>query len=153
MGGAERVVDVDVGKRGQLLCELGVVLLLAFVETDVLKHHDVAVVQRIGGILDVRADYVAAQCDVAPNQFLQALGDGGKAERLLEPFACGAATVARQYDARSVAHQLFYRRKRSTQARVVRDVAVGVHRRVEVDAYEHLLALRVQLVDGSYVRH
>ena len=45
VGGAERVVDVDVGERRQLAARLGVVALLAGLEADVLEQQHLAVAE------------------------------------------------------------------------------------------------------------
>ncbi len=63
MRGAERVVDVHVGERGQLLAERGVVLLLALVEAQVLEHEHVAVAQRRGLRARVVAHRVGCEHD------------------------------------------------------------------------------------------
>ena len=49
MGGAERVVDEDVGELGQLATELGIVLGLPRLEARVLEDEHLAVAQRRDG--------------------------------------------------------------------------------------------------------
>ena len=57
MGGAERVVDVDVRVRGERRGEGRVVLLLLGVEAEVLEHEHLAGAQPLDGVLrpDARA--------------------------------------------------------------------------------------------------
>ena len=48
VGGAEGVVDIDVGELGQRACELGVVVGLAGLEAHVLEHQHLAVAELLG---------------------------------------------------------------------------------------------------------
>jgi hypothetical protein len=48
--GAERVVNVDLGERGEVPREERIVFLLFGVETQVLEHHDVAVLHGGDGL-------------------------------------------------------------------------------------------------------
>ena len=72
--GAERVVDVDVGERGERLGELGVVGLLAGVEAHVLEHQDLAVDHALDRLLGLRPDGLGDEDDVAADQALQRRG-------------------------------------------------------------------------------
>ena len=75
VGGAERVVYVDLCQAGKLLRECGVVLFLFLVEADVLQQHHLARLEGCGQRLCGFADYVVSQLDFLPEQLGQALGD------------------------------------------------------------------------------
>ena len=60
--------------------------------------------------------------------------------------------MAHEDDARALRDELLDGGQRRADARVVGDGAV-LHRHVEVDAHEHALAARVQLVDGFDLGH
>ena len=153
MRGAERVVDVHVAERGQLLAERRVVLLLALVEADVLQQQHVTVFQRVDGFLSRRSDKLAREHDVAAEQLLQTARDGAQAEGLLEALPRRSAAVAREDHSGAVADELVDGGQRRADARIVGHVAVGVHRRVEVDAHEHLLAREILVVNSLDIRH
>ena len=59
MGGAEGVVDVDVGVDGERLGELRVVLLLLGVEAEVLEQDHLAGLEPRDGVLGADAERVA----------------------------------------------------------------------------------------------
>ena len=149
---AERVVDVHVAERGQLLAERRVVLLLALVEAQVLHHEHVAVAQRRGLRLRVGPHRVGGEHDGLAEKLGQALGGGAQRERFLEALAGRSSEVAHEDDARALLHQTLDGGQRGADARVVGDGAV-LHGHVEVDAHERALAARVQLVDGFDVGH
>ena len=152
MRGAERVVDVHVAERGQLLAERGVVLLLALVEAQVLQHEHVAVAQRRGLRARVVAHRVGCEHDGLAQQLRELLGGGAQRERLFEALARRAAEMAHEHDARTLRDELLDGGQRGADARVVGDDAV-FHRHVEVDAHERAQTVRVQLVDGFDVGH
>ena len=56
VGHRESVVDVEVGQRGELFGEFGVVLRLAGVEAGVFEEHHATVVEGRQRFLDLRAD-------------------------------------------------------------------------------------------------
>ncbi len=60
VAGAEGVVDVAVGQSRQPDGELGIALLLALVEPDVLEHDDPARLEPLAGRLGLGADRVVA---------------------------------------------------------------------------------------------
>ena len=87
MGGAEGVIDVHVGHRGQLLGELvlglaelrvvlgGLVLDdLFFVEPQVLQQQDIAGLEGLGLRLGVRPDAVVGEDDLLAEQLGEPLG-------------------------------------------------------------------------------
>ena len=77
MHGAEGVGHIDVGHGGELLGELGVVLLLALVEAEVLKQQQLARLESGGLGLGVLADDVLREDDVHAQKPGQPLGHGG----------------------------------------------------------------------------
>ena len=151
--GAEGVVHVGVGEVGQGAGELGVVLLLPFIEADVLQQQHIAVFQGVHDFLSRRSDKLAREHDVTAEQLLQTARDGAQAEGLLEALPRRSAAVAREDHPGAVADELVDGGQRRTDARIVSHVAVGVHRRVEVDAHEHLLAREILIVNSLDIRH
>lgn len=146
--GAERVVHVRLAERGQFLAERGIVLLLALVEAQVLHHQHVAVAQRGGFRAGRRRPPCRWQQHTGawPISSESFWGGGTQRERLLEALAGRTAEMAHEDDARAVVDEFLDGGQRRADARVVGDGAV-LHRHVEVDAHEHALAARVQLVD------
>ncbi len=71
MSRTERIVDEDVGERRELLGELGVVRLLAWVEPQVLEHEHLAVDQPLDGLGRLLSHRLGGEEDVAPQQTLQ----------------------------------------------------------------------------------
>ena len=69
MGGAESVVDKDVGQGSQFAGEFRVVLGFFLVEADIFEHQDLAVLQGGGFGLGVFADDVGGQDDRLAKQF------------------------------------------------------------------------------------
>ena len=146
MGGAERVVDVGVAELGELLAKRRVVLLLALVEAQVLKQEHVPLAKRRRLLLRVLAHRVARERDRLAEKLCQAQGSWAQRELLLEALARRTADVAHKDDARAVADKLLDGRQRRLDARVVGHDAVG-HGNVEIDAHEHALAARIEIVD------
>ena len=131
MGGAERVVDVEVAAVGELAGVALVVLRLARVEARVLEHVD----------------------PVVREQLAQARRD--RRHRVLRPVLLGlrAAEVRADADLRRAAlEQQLQRRQRRADARVVGDRAV-LQRDVEVGADQHGLARDVGVADGARHAH
>ena len=153
MSRAEGVVHVGIGEVCQGTGELGVVLLLALVEADVLQQQHVTVFQRVDGFLSRRSDKLTREHDVAAEQLLQTARDGAQAEGLLEALPRRATAVAREDHPGAVADELVDGGQRRADARVVGHVAIGIHRRVEVDAHEHLLAREILVINGLDIRH
>jgi hypothetical protein len=76
VGGAEGVVDVEVGQRGELLGELGIVLRLARIEAAVFQEHDAPPVPIIQGLLHLRSDGGVELEDGLAEQLFEAHRDG-----------------------------------------------------------------------------
>ena len=92
MGGAEGIVHVHVGKRGQLGGEGGVVGRLLGMEAQVLEQQQPAGGKRAGGGRDVGTDTVVNLLDRPVQQLGQPLGDRVQAQ-LGHGLPLGAAEV------------------------------------------------------------
>ena len=87
VGGAEGVVDVEVGERGERLGELRVVLGLARLEADVLEQQHVAGLEPVGHRLDLGADDRRRQLHLGAEQLAEPLADRRHRERRVDlPF-------------------------------------------------------------------
>ena len=151
MHGAEGVGHIDLGHGGELLGELGVVLLLALVEAQVLKQHYLAGLQSGGLGLGVLADDVFGHDDVHAQQLAQALGDGLEAQVGL-PLSLGLAQVGAGYDGGAILKQVLDGGQGGDDALVAGDLArLLVLRHVEVAAEQHLLAVGIEVVYGLLV--
>ena len=64
MSRAESVVDVDIGVRGELFGELGIVLFLAGVKAKVLEEENIAIVHRSDLCIDFTADAIICKCNI-----------------------------------------------------------------------------------------
>ena len=153
VGGAERVVDVDVGQRGKRLGKgstLGLVLGgLLLVEADILQQHDFARLQRSGQRLGAVADHVVGKLDLDSQQ----LGEAGR--HRLEgighvELTLRAAHVRAEDHGGTVLLQIFDGGQRLADTLVVGDFSVG-QRHVEVAADKNLLALYVDVLNRLFV--
>jgi hypothetical protein len=172
MGGAEGVVDVDVGQLRErsaeggdglrigldgLLGAVGLLLLhlalLLDVEAQVLEQHDRARRELGAGGLHGRADAVVEESDGLAQQLLQ-LGRDRLQGELGDLLSVRAAEVAGEDDRGALRERVLDRRQRGGDARVVGDGAGGlVLRDIEVDAHEHALAGETEVADGFEFRH
>src|SRR5579862_2626459 len=148
MGGAEGVVDVDVGQLGQLFGEGRIVPLFLGMKTDVLQHRHLAGLQRGDALLDMLANRIRQVLDRRAEQLAQLLGYWGHAQ-LLDHFAVRTAQVRHERDLGALLDQILDGRQRGADARVVGD-ARAFERDVEVDADEHPLVLDVDVFDGLF---
>ena len=138
VGGAERVVDIHIGQLRESRRQLRVVLGLAGLIADVLKHQYVARRQVVGKRAHLVADDGRGEHNVGAGQLGQPVGGGP--QRQLGLAVLRPAEVRRQDDSRPSLPQLLDRRQRRPDARVVGDRTV-VQRNIEVDPDEHALAL------------
>ena len=97
VGGAEGVVDVDVGVAGQRLGELRIVLLFLGVEAQVLQEDAFARLEALDRVFRAGAEGVARDGNRHLEQLRQALGDGAQAHAVLD-LAVRPAEVAGQDD-------------------------------------------------------
>mmetsp|Transcript_27165 Transcript_27165/g.59366 ORF Transcript_27165/g.59366 Transcript_27165/m.59366 type:complete len:503 (+) Transcript_27165:129-1637(+) len=143
MGGTEGVVDVQVGVGRELLGEPGLVLGLLTVEANVLEEHHGAGGHGSDGLLDLLADAVVGLGNLALEVLLEAGHDGGQAELL--GHALGTTQVGGQQNLGTVVHEELDGRDGTTDAGVISDVLVRVHRHVQVGTHEHTLAIEILL--------
>ena len=148
----ERIVDIDVAQRRQLIGEGRIALLLAGVEAQVLQERHAAVLQRVDDGMGKAADAVGGEPHLdAPQRLRQRFADRGEAHRVLR-LALGPAEMRQHDDLRTLADQLLERRGRSLDPGRVRDLAV-VHRHIEVDPDQDALAPNVESVECAKCRH
>ena len=135
----ERVVDVEVAQRGELVGEGRIALLLAGVEAQVLEQRHAAVRQGIDHGVGELADAVGREADVdAAQRLRQRLDDRRQAHRALG-LALGPAEMRQHDDLGTLARQLLERLAGALDPGRVGDLAV-LHRHVEVDPHQHPLA-------------
>ena len=150
VGGAERVVHVLVGERGERGRKPRLVLLLLRVEPEVLEQHHTAAARRVDAIdrqLHPVADRIVGKCDRAAEQFRQRLHDRPQAElRILLAFR--APQVAGKDRGGARGERVLNRRNGPAQSRVVADSPV-FERHVEIDPDENALSLQVEVFDGK----
>ncbi len=123
VGGAEGVVHVDVGERGEGLREGRFVLRLLAVEAEILEQQDLAGLQALDRGGDLRADAVARERD----GYVQDRGQGLRYRcegELRVRGILGPAEVGGEHDPRTGGDQALERRKRRPDAAVVADLAV-----------------------------
>ena len=149
VGGPERVVDEDVGVRGEGRGEVRVVLLLLGVEPEVLEEDRLARTHPLDGVLCPDAERIAGHRDIAAEQLAEALADRPEPEAVLD-LAVGPAEMAREHDPRPVVEERDDRRQGGPDPGVVGDLAVR-ERDVEVDSDEDALARGVEVADGQLV--
>ena len=134
MGGAEGVVDVDLGQAGQLLREAGVVGLLLGMEAQVLEQEHLARPQTARSRLDRGADAVGDRLDGAAQQLGQAHGHRRHAEAV-DHLALGPAEMRREHDRTALLEEVRDGRQGGADARVVGHAA-ALERHVEVHPHE-----------------
>jgi hypothetical protein len=147
VGGAEGVVDIEVAVGGQGGGEVGVVLLFAGVEADVLQQGHAAVLHGVDHLGGGRADAVAGEGHLLLQQLAQRLGDEGQAH-LRHDLALGAVEVGQQDDLGALCRQVVDGRQGRAQAGVVGDLA-AVDRHVEVHPDQGALAGEIGGVEGA----
>jgi hypothetical protein len=91
VGGAERVVDVDVSQLVERPGELGIVLCLPGLVAHVLEHEDVSFSQMFGEELDLLADHRSGQRHVCSCQLSDPVRN--RAHRQLRLAVMGSAQV------------------------------------------------------------
>ena len=147
VGGAEGIENEDVTIGSELLGDLGIVLLLTLVETDVLENEDLARLDGgngLGGLLAIR---VGNKSNVKARELGEFLGDGLEGELGLEAGALGTAEVAHEDDASVVLNEVVDGGQGSLDAGGVANDAI-LDRHVEVNADENALAVDIDVADG-----
>ena len=146
MGGAEGVVDVDVGELGERPGKGRVVLGLPGLEADVLQQQHFAGPEAPRHRLDVAADHRRRLLDRDAEQLGQPLADRAHRERGVG-LALRPAEVGDEDQGRAPLAQQLDRRQRRPDSRVVGDPAV-LQRDVEVDPDEHAPAGDLSVADA-----
>ena len=151
MDGAERVGHEDVGHVGQRLCEVCAVLLLADVEAQVLKQHDLTRLESGSLGLCVLADDVGSEDDFLTQKLGKSLCDGRKSQLGL-PLALGLAEVGAGNDGSAVLEQIFNSRNGSDNTLVAGDLTgLLVLGNVEIAAEQNLFSVHVYIVNSLFV--
>ena len=151
MDGAERVGHEDVGHVGQRLCEVCAVLLLADVEAQVLKQHDLTRLENGSLGLCVLADDVGSEDDFLTQKLGKSLRDGRKSQLGL-PLALGLAEVGAGNDGSAVLEQIFNSRNGSDNTLVAGDLTgLLVLGNVEIAAEQNLFPVHVYVVNSLFV--
>ena len=149
--GAEGVGDEDVGHVSQGLGKVGAVLLLADIEAEVLKKHDLAGLQSGGLGLGVLTDDVGSKDHFLTQQLAKALGNGGQGQLGL-PLALGLAQVGAGDHGSAVFQQVLDGGDGGNDPLVAGDLTgLFVLRNVKVAAEKHLLALDVNIINSLLV--
>ena len=155
MGGAEGVVDVDLGQGRELIGEGGIVLLLPGMEAEVLEQDDLAGVHVADQLLDLRADAVAGEADRLAEQRDQLLGHRQQGvARIALPL--GAPEMGGEDHHGAGAGELADRRDRLPQPGRVDHLLVLGEGDVEIHPHEDALAFQmveVEIVQGQQVCH
>ena len=146
--GAEGVVDVDVGERGQSAGQRVVVVGLSGFEAHVLQHQHVAGLEVVGQGLDLGPHHARGERDVGAGELRQPVGGGAQREPRHD-LALRAAEVRGEHQPRPAPAQLLDRRQSRADARVVGHLAV-LQRNVEVDPHENAPILDVHVVEGLH---
>ena len=147
MSGAEGIENEDVTIRSELLGDLGIVLLLTLVKTDVLENEDLARLDggdSLGGLLAIR---VGNKSNVKARELSELLGDRLEGKLGLEASALRTAEVAHEDDASVVLNEVVDGGQGSLNTGGVANDAI-LDRHVEVNADENALAVDIDVADG-----
>ena len=155
MGGAEGVIDVDFGQRGERLGERGIVGFFFDVVAEVLKQEHLAGFELAGKLGGHFADAVGGEghidrfAEFLVEEFAEAQGD--RAQRVLWiGLALGTAEVRGQNDLGLAPEGVDDGGQRGHNAGVVGDGgAVFSERHVEVDADEDALVGQFDVANGE----
>jgi hypothetical protein len=150
VGGAEGVVDEDVGEAGEIGGERRIVRLLARLEPRVFEQEDVTGAKGGGRGFGLRPDDRGNRLDRDAEQLAQPLSNRSDGKPRVE-LAFRAAEVRRQDHRRAAVAEGHDRRQRGADAGVVGDFAVD-ERHVEVDPHEDAVAAQIGGGEGSF-RH
>lgn len=149
MGGAEGVVDVEIGQTRKLLSEGGVVGFLFLVETDVFQQQNVTWLEGGGGFLRRLADAIVGKGDRAAEEFGEFGGDGAQGHGGFA-LAFWAAEVGGENDFGASLNQQAEGGEGFLDASGVGDGHFAVfflHGNIVIDADEHAPVLHVQGID------
>src|SRR5208282_4974903 len=154
MGGAEGIIDVELGELCELLGKILVILFFFGVEAEVLKQQGLAFLELERHLFGLGPDALGAEADVfAARQFLvehhaETLGDGFETQLWIR-LAFGTAQVRREDEARAVTQSVLDGGQGFADAGVVHDAAV-VERDVEVDAHEDATIVERKIANRKF---
>ena len=121
------------------------VFLLADIEAEVFKQHQLTGLERRGLCLRVLTDNVLCENDLHAEKLGKALCNRCERELFL-PLALGLAEVGAGYDGSAVIQQIFYGRQRSDDTLIACYLAcLLVLGDVKIAAQKHLLALNIRI--------
>ena len=143
VGGAEGVVDKDIGQGGQLLAQLGIVLGLALFKAGVLQEHDLAVLQGGSLGLGVLTGHILGHDDGLTQQLAQAVSHDLQAQLGLV-LALGLAHVGAEDDLGAVVDEILDGGQRGHDTLVAGDDA-ALDGHIEVAAAEYPLAFYINV--------
>ena len=147
VSGAEGIENENVTIGSELLGDLGVVLLLTLVETDVLENEDLARLDGGDSLGSLLAVSVGDKGNVETRELGELLGDRLKGELRLEASTLGTAEVAHEDDASVVLNEIVDGGQGSLDTGGVANDAI-LDRHVEVNADENALAVDIDIADG-----
>jgi hypothetical protein len=152
MGGAEGVVDVDIGELGEFLAEGVVVGFFFVIIAEVFEQGDFAILEFRGGFLGDFADAIGDELDRDADE--DGEGRDYRGEALLGvALALGTAQVRAEEDARAVLDQVVDRRDGFLDALVVGDdldAVLFLEGHVVIDTDEDAFALEFKVADGDF---
>ena len=141
---AKGIIDCDVRKRGELLCELRIVLLLRLMVTQILKEQHFARLQVGSSLLRLGTDAVRCPFHWLSEALLETRHNRTRRKLRLTRLR-RTADVAGEDNRRTRVQQVLDRREGRTDARIVRDVLMLVHRHIEVHADEYLFPVWINV--------
>lgn len=149
VGGAEGIVDIELGEGGELGGEVGIVGFFLGVEANVFEEADLAVFEGVGALGDFGADNIGEKGDVLDEELGQASGDGGESEFGVF-LAFWPSEVAAQDDACALGEEVFDGGEGFGDAAVVGDVAV-FDGDIEIASNEDAFAGGVDIADSLLI--
>ena len=149
VGGAERIINIELRQARELSGEVGVVLGLAFVESEVLEQQSPAIGHSVGSRRRIASHRLLAKNDVRAEVLAEFLRHRAEAH-LGNGLAFGASQMRGEDQARAGAERFLERRQRGADARVVLDDAV-LERHVEIGADEDPLATDLERIHRKFV--
>ena len=147
VSGAEGIENEDVTIGSELLGDLGIVLLLTLVKTDVLENEDLARLDGSDSLSSLLAVGVGDKGNVETRELSELLGDGLEGQLGLEAGALGTAEVAHEDDASVVLNEIVDGGQGSLDTGGVANDAI-LDRHVKVNADENALAVDIDVADG-----
>src|ERR1035438_5417248 len=154
MGGAEGVIDVELGKLCELLGNILIILFFFGVKAEIFKQQSLAFLELERHFFGFGPDALGAEADVfAARQFLvehhaETLGDGFETQ-LWICLAFGTAQMRRKDEARAVTQSVLDGGQGFADAGVVHDAAV-VERDVEGDAHEDATVVERKIANRKF---